>query len=150
LGVGVTSPAMTMSGAAPGRASGATTDVSRPRPTIANPSTGSQVIQAASTTGLTTLTTAAAPGQFTVIIRAREESWVEIAADGKALPSELLPAGSARTIQGQKKVVVKAGNAGGVDFQVNGKRIDTGAQYGQVKTVAFGPGGILPVPPSAP
>jgi len=38
---------------------------------------------------------------------------------------------------------VKAGNAGGVDFQFNGKKVDTGAKYGEVKTVIFGPTGMI-------
>ncbi len=83
-----------------------------------------------------------APGEFTVVIHAREDCWLSITADGKALPSELLAAGTERTVRAQKQVVVKAGNAGGVDFQFNGKKVDTQAEYGEVKTVTFGPAGL--------
>src|SRR6202521_1179914 len=41
---------------------------------------------------------AAIPGEFTVVIQAREESWTTITADGKTISSELLPAGSEREI----------------------------------------------------
>jgi len=142
-GAGVASA--TTSGTMPGSTSGTTTDLASS--TTANPGAGSQVVPAAATTSSAG---SAIPGEFTVIIHTRDECWVEITADGKALPSELLPAGTERSIQGQKEVVVKAGNAGGVDFRFNGKKIDTGAQSGQVKTVAFGPAGILPAPPSTP
>ena len=96
---------------------------------------------------------AATPGEFTVLIEAREESWISINADGKTVPSELLAAGEQRSIRGRKEITVKAGNSGGVDFRFNGKKLDTGGEYGEVKTITFGPQGIMPtapVPPSTP
>jgi cytoskeleton protein RodZ len=102
---------------------------------------------------LTPATPAAVPGEFTVVIRAREESWVSITADDKAISSELLPAGSERTVRGRKEITVKAGNAGGVDFRFNGQKLDIGGESGEVKMVTFGPRGILPnapAPPSTP
>jgi cytoskeleton protein RodZ len=83
-----------------------------------------------------------APGEFTVVIQAREDSWISITVDGETLSSELLSAGSERTVLGRKAVVIKAGNAGGVDFQFNGKKVDIKADYGEVKTVTFGPAGM--------
>jgi hypothetical protein len=50
--------------------------------------------------------------------------------------------GSERTVRGRKEIAVKAGNAGGVDFQFNGKKVDLRADYGEVKTVTFGPAGM--------
>jgi len=97
--------------------------------------------------------TTATPGEFTVLIQTREESWISIAADGKSAPSELLAAGSERTIRGRKEVIVKMGNAGGVDFHFNGKKLDTGGEFGEVKTITLGPAGIIPnapAPPSTP
>lgn len=88
-----------------------------------------------------------APGEFTVVIQAREDCWLSITADGKALPSELLTAGTERTLRAQKEIVIKAGNAGGVDLQFNGKKVDLQADYGEVKTVTFGPDGMSRNPP---
>jgi cytoskeleton protein RodZ len=90
------------------------------------------------------------PGEFTVVIQAREESWISITADGKTAPSEILAAGGERTIHGRKEVVIKAGNAGGIDFRFNGKRLAVGGQSGEVKTVTFGPAGLVPANPSPP
>ncbi len=87
---------------------------------------------------------APAPGEFTVVIQAREESWTTITADGRTISSELLPAGSQREIRGREEIIVRTGNAGGVDFRFNGKKVDTGGEYGEVKTVTFGPRGIVP------
>jgi cytoskeletal protein RodZ len=95
---------------------------------------------------------AASPGEFTVVIHAREDSWISITADGRT-SSELLTGGSERAIRGRKAIVVRAGNAGAVDFLFNGTKLNTGGQFGEVKTVTFGPGGMLPsalAPPSTP
>ena len=138
-----------------GAGSGKTADLANP--TTANPNaagevSGSGASPAASGTANSGTpdsptkdsATAGTPGEFTVVIQAREDSWVSITTDGRATPSELLMAGSERTVRGQKEVVVKAGNAGGVDFRFNGKKLDTGAKYGEVKIVTFGSGGIVP------
>jgi hypothetical protein len=58
-----------------------------------------------------------------------------------------LPAGSERVVRGRKEITVRTGNAGAVDFQFNGKKVGAGGDYGEVKTVTFGPGGILPNAP---
>jgi cytoskeleton protein RodZ len=130
-----------------------------PPATSGSPTTGSPAGRSATSAvsktsqDLTPATPAAAPGEFTVVIRAREESWVSITADGRAISSELLSAGSERAVRGRKEIMVKAGNAGGVDFRFNGQKLDIGGAFGEVKTVTFGPRGILPnapAPPSTP
>ena len=88
------------------------------------------------------LVSPAISGAFTVVIQAREESWISISTDGKTTASELLAAGDQRTVQGQSEVIVKAGNAGGVSFVFNGKKIDARGGYGEVKTFTFGPSGL--------
>ena len=95
------------------------------------------------------LAAAPAAGEFSVVVRTREESWISIRADGKTVPSELLPAGSERSILGRKEVVVRMGNAGGVDLQFNGKKVEGGGEFGEVKTVTFGPRGVVPSAPVA-
>lgn len=92
-------------------------------------------------------------GEFTVAIQAREESWVSITADAQTISSELLDTGSERLVHARKEVIVKIGNAGGVDLKFNGKKLPTVGEFGEVKTVTFGPNGILPTaspPPSTP
>jgi cytoskeleton protein RodZ len=89
------------------------------------------------------------PGEFSVAIHAREDSWISINADGKT-SSELLAAGSDRAIRARKEIIARVGNAGGVDLRFNGKKIDTGGQFGDVETLTFGPRGLLPPMPSTP
>ncbi len=96
---------------------------------------------------------AAAPGEFTVVIQAREDSWISITADGRTVSSDLLLAGSERSVRGRKEIIVKAGNVGGIDFRLNGNKLATGGESGEVRTLTFGPRGILPnapTPPSTP
>jgi cytoskeleton protein RodZ len=82
-------------------------------------------------------------GEFSLLVQAREESWITITSDGKPISSELLPAGSERQVRGHQQIVVKTGNAGGVDFQFNGKKVGTAGEYGEVKTITFGPRGLM-------
>jgi len=92
-------------------------------------------------------------GMFTVVVQTREESWISITTDGKSVGSELLSVGSQRVARGRKEIIVKAGNVGGVDFLFNGKKLDIGGEFGEVKTVTFGPQGVVPtaaVPTSTP
>ncbi len=125
-------------------------------PTTSSPTTGSPTGVSApspvpkTSHDLTPASSAATPGEFTVVIQAREESWTTITADGRTISSELLLAGSQREIRGRKEIIVRTGNAGGVDFRFNGKKVDTGGDYGEVKTVTFGPRGVLPSVPPAP
>jgi cytoskeletal protein RodZ len=83
------------------------------------------------------------PSEFSLVIQARQESWITITADGKPLSSELMTAGTERTVHGTKQVVVKAGNAGAIEFQLNGQKFPAPGEFGQVKTVTFGPKGII-------
>jgi cytoskeleton protein RodZ len=136
------SPAAPSSGEASGKVSSplSTQDGASSLSTTASPNsppTGDSASAAATLT----------PGEFTVVIRARDESWTSITADGKPIPSPLLASGNQLTIHAQKEIVVKVGNAGGVNFRFNGKKVETGGESGEVKTVTFGPQGILPNAP---
>jgi hypothetical protein len=77
-----------------------------------------------------------------VTITAREQSWISVAADGKSVGSELLEADNERTLHARRLIVVKAGNAGGVEFRFNGKRLATPGDFGEVRTLTFAPAGL--------
>jgi cytoskeleton protein RodZ len=97
-----------------------------------------------------TASRAALPGEFSLVIHAREESWVSTTVDGKSTASELLEAGTERTVHATKEVTVKAGNSGAVDLLLNGKRLDMGGNFGEVKTVTIGPAGLVPTASTTP
>jgi cytoskeleton protein RodZ len=90
------------------------------------------------------------PGEFVVLIQAREDSWTTITADGRTVYSGNLSAGDQRAIRGRKEVIVKAGNAGGIDLHFNGTKLNSLGESGQVRTITFGPGGVIPNRPAAP
>ena len=91
-----------------------------------------------------------AQGEFVVVIQAREDSWTTITADGRTVYSGILPAGDQRAIPGRTRVIVKAGNAGGIDLRFNGKKLNPLGESGQVRTITFGPGGVVANGPPAP
>jgi cytoskeleton protein RodZ len=87
-----------------------------------------------------------APGEFTVVILAREDSWISITADGKPIIEETLLAEDQRAVHAHKEVIIKAGNTGALDFVFNGKKLQPQGDYGEVKTFTFGPSGLQPAP----
>lgn len=86
---------------------------------------------------------AAAQSEFQVGIHTREQSWISTTIDGHEDVTETLDAGSERTFRGHKEIIIKVGNSGGVDLRFDGKKIDIGGKSGEVKTVTFGPQGIV-------
>ena len=119
-------------------------------PTTGSPPGESPPSMAPKTSQALTVPPSVTPGEFTVVIQAREDSWISITADGKTISSDLLPAGSERTAHGRKEITIRTGNAGGVDFRFNEKKVDVGGDYGEVKTVTFGPRGMVPSAPAPP
>jgi cytoskeleton protein RodZ len=89
------------------------------------------------------------PGEFQVLIHAREQSWVSVVVDGKSPSSEVLEAGTDRTFSARNRVYIKTGNSGALDFQLNGKKLDVGGGYGEVKAVTIGHSGVIPTPAQA-
>ena len=92
----------------------------------------------------------AVAGGFSVVVQARENSWVTITVDGKTAVSDLLLAGSQHAVRGHQEVVVKAGNIGGLDFQFNGKKLTSQGGSGEVKTLTFGSTGLQSKEPNPP
>ena len=85
-----------------------------------------------------------------MLIRADETSWVSITADGKPVAHETLIAPAHTSVRATGEVVVKAGNAAGISFELNGKEIPAQGNEGEVKTYVFDASGfrVLPQPQS--
>lgn len=79
---------------------------------------------------------------FFVKVRAREDSWVSIVADGKTITSGVLPANSDKVIHAERELVLKTGNAGGIEVSHNDKPLPQLGPEKQVKTVTFTVDGI--------
>lgn len=87
------------------------------------------------------------------------EVWVRAQSDGKYKFAETLKPNESRAVSGSQEVVVRVGNAGLIEIQLNGKSIGTVGPKGQIRTVQLTPGGFKIVspepkpaapPPSAP
>ncbi len=89
----------------------------------------------------------AAQEEFQVLIHARETSWISTNVDGQRMGAEVLDSGSERTLAARSRIILKLGNAGGVDLRFNGKKLGLEGEPGEVRTVTFGPRGILPKAP---
>ncbi len=110
-----------------------------PPPTVVTPS-GAPLLTAAPKTAPAARTE---PG-FVVQIRVREDAWISITADGEEKPAGILTPKTEKTIHAMREVVLKTGNAGGMEISFNGKPLPPVGVAGEVRTITFGPEGIRP------
>ena len=84
------------------------------------------------------------PGAFLVQIKAREDSWVAISADGREIMQDTLSASEQKSIGAREEIVIKTGNAGALDISFNGRKLPSQGAFNQVKTLTFDPNGQRP------
>ncbi len=112
------------------------------------PTTSETAAQSATSVGASTAephagsNTLAAPRVFVVLIKARETSWLAITVDGMQIMNETLVAPGEKSVEGQKEVVIRAGDVGALDFFFNGKKISVQGDYGQAETLVFDANGL--------
>lgn len=88
-------------------------------------------------------TGAAKPARLlSLTIRARENSWVSIQADGKSVLEETLIAPAHSSVHADKQIIVRVGNAAGVSFVFNGVELSPQGNESEVKTLIFDPTGM--------
>lgn len=79
------------------------------------------------------------PRSYTLAVTARSDSWVSIIADGKTVMEGVLDANQGRSVKFANELVLRTGNAGGLDVSYNGKALgDLGAEN-EVRTFHFPP-----------
>ena len=81
---------------------------------------------------------------FLVLIKAREDSWVSITADGKQIMQDTLAAAAEKSIEARNQIVIKTGNVGALDISFNGKKLVPQGRDNQVKTLTFDLNGLRP------
>jgi cytoskeleton protein RodZ len=72
-----------------------------------------------------------------VIVTARDDSWLQVTAEGKTAFIGILKAGESRTFASDGPVRVRTGNAGGTDISLNGKQLDPLGPVGQIRSVSL-------------
>jgi cytoskeleton protein RodZ len=85
---------------------------------------------------------AESPAPLTLVIRASENSWISITADGQAVSQETLIAPAHTSFRASREIVAKIGNAAGVSFLWNGKEIPPDGAEAEVRTYVFTPDGM--------
>jgi cytoskeletal protein RodZ len=80
--------------------------------------------------------------EFQVAIRAKKDSWISIMADGKVQSEGMISAPAERVIRARKRVVLKMGNAAGLELSHNGRVLPPIAGDNQVTTLVFTAEGV--------
>jgi len=88
----------------------------------------------------------AAAGALTLVVRASENSWISVVADGQLLAEETLIAPANTTFHASNEFVVKVGNAAAVSFLLNGKEVAPQGNESEVKTLTFDSTGLKSAP----
>lgn len=89
-------------------------------------------------------------GRFTVLIKAREDSWLSVSVDGEVSTHGTLTASTEKSVHATKEITIKAGNVGALDFEFNGKELPPQGANGEVKSLTFDANGLLPSTPKPP
>ena len=74
---------------------------------------------------------------------------MKITSDGKT-EEVTLPANAEKVVAAKDKILLRVGNIGALNITFDGKKIPAQGEYGEVKTLSFGPKGLeAPSPSSA-
>ncbi|MGD2179925.1 RodZ domain-containing protein [Lusitaniella coriacea] len=87
----------------------------------------------------TSISTAQRPPEqpVTVDMTLKEDCWLQIVADGKTTFEGTLNKGDKRTWEASQELVIRAGNAGGVEIAVNDEQAKPLGEPGAVETVTY-------------
>ena len=77
-----------------------------------------------------------------MLVKAREDSWVAITADGRKIVQDTLTAPAEKSVAARNQVVIKTGSVGALEISFNGKKLESQGRVNQVKTLTFDPNGL--------
>ena len=117
------------------------TAAANPEPSIAEPAAAPVATPAA-------VVDPHAPVQVEVV--AQEAAWIWVRADGQYVFSGVVEANQTHAVSANRNILLKLGNAGGVEVRLNGKSIGPLGAKGAVRTIQLTSGGFQIVPPEAP
>jgi cytoskeleton protein RodZ len=80
---------------------------------------------------------------FSVEIVAKEDSWVSIVADGKSVMERVLTADKRKNIKAGKTLVLRTGNAGGIEVSFNGRPLGVLGNENEPRTLTFNASGLV-------
>jgi cytoskeleton protein RodZ len=115
------------------------TPVSSPEPTAATPAPIKPEPQAAATVQ----PKKPAEKTFFVVVKAKEDAWVSIVADGRSVMQRTLIADRQKLVKAGKQIVLRTGNAGGIDVIFNGKALGALGNENEPRTLTFNATGLV-------
>lgn len=80
---------------------------------------------------------------FIILVKAKEDAWVSIVADGKSVMQKVLSADRKKKVKAGKEVVLRTGNAGGIDVSFNGKPLGALGNENEPRTLTFTAAGLV-------
>jgi cytoskeleton protein RodZ len=80
---------------------------------------------------------------FVVQVKAKEDSWVSIVADGKSVMQRVLPADKKKKIKAGKVLILRTGNAGGIEVSFNGRSLGALGNENEPRTLTFNATGLV-------
>ncbi|MFI5110702.1 MAG: DUF4115 domain-containing protein, partial [Terriglobales bacterium] len=86
--------------------------------------------------------TQARSADFVVQIRATEDAWVQIVADGKLFSEGVMVPPAEKRVRAAKQVVIKTGNGAGVEVSFNGQPLPPLGEENQMATVTLTAAGV--------
>jgi cytoskeleton protein RodZ len=78
---------------------------------------------------------------FFVIIKAKEDAWISVVADGRRVSHGTLRANKQRFVRAGKQIILTTGNAGGIDVSFNGRPLGAIGSESEARTLMFTPAG---------
>ena len=86
---------------------------------------------------------------MTLVIRATENSWISVVADGQLVSQETLIAPANTTVRATLEITVKLGNAAGVSFLWKNQEVPAQGGASEAKTLIFDASGMrVATPPT--
>jgi cytoskeletal protein RodZ len=80
---------------------------------------------------------------FVVQVTAKEDSWVSIVADGKSVMERVLTADKKKKIKAGKTLILRTGNAGGIEVTFNGVSLGSLGNENEPRTLTFNAAGLV-------
>jgi len=81
--------------------------------------------------------------RFSLMVKANQDSWVSIVADGKSVMQRVLIADKQKLVKAGKQVVLRTGNAGGIQVSFNGRPLGILGNENEPRTLTFNATGLV-------
>jgi cytoskeleton protein RodZ len=78
---------------------------------------------------------------FFIVIKAKEDAWISVIADGKTVAHGVLNQDKQKLVKAGKQIILKTGNAGGLEVSYNGRPLGPIGSESETRTLLFTPTG---------